>query len=99
MTHSDQNGDALTPEEHAPDRGKHYWLDQPRNIALIYWMLCAICALLAISDFFYDKHPYFTVEEFPAFYGIYGFFAALFIVFIGVFLRKLVMRDEDYYDR
>ena len=31
--------------------------------------------------------------------GLFGFIAFIFIVFAGKALRKLVMRDEDYYDR
>ena len=72
---------------------------KPRNVARIFWLLVAVCALLAVADFFYHKHPYFAIEEIPAFYGLYGLAAAVFIVFTGKLLRHLVMRDEDYYDR
>ncbi|HMB76801.1 MAG TPA: hypothetical protein VKN76_10400 [Kiloniellaceae bacterium] len=78
---------------------KRYWLDEPRNVRKVFWLLCAICALLAIADFFYHKHAHFKVEEFPVFYGLYGFVCFVFIVFAGKLLRKIVMRDEDYYDR
>jgi len=80
-------------------QGKRYWLDEPRNVQRVFWALCAICALLALADFFYHKHPHFEVEEIPVFYGLYGFVCFVFIVFAGWLLRKLVMRDEDYYDR
>ena len=87
------------PEKHSPDDGRRYWLDKPRNVERIFWLLCALCALLAVADFFYAKHPVFSVEAFPVFYGIYGFICFVFIVFAGKYLRKLVMRGEDYYDR
>ena len=87
------------PKKQGPEDGRRYWLDKPRNVNKVYWILCGICALLAVADFFYAKHPVFSVEAFPVFYGIYGFICFVFIVFAGKYLRKLVMRDEDYYDR
>lgn len=35
--------------------------------------------------------------EFPASYAIYGFTACVLLVLLGRFLRRLVMRNEDYY--
>lgn len=35
--------------------------------------------------------------EFPASYAIYGFTACVLLVVLGRILRRLVMRDEDYY--
>lgn len=35
--------------------------------------------------------------EFPASYAIYGFTACVLLVLLGRFLRRLVMRKEDYY--
>ncbi|MEM7173067.1 MAG: hypothetical protein AAF530_23090 [Pseudomonadota bacterium] len=85
--------------EAAHQEAKSYWLDQPRNIMRIYWGLWIVCGLLALADLFYHKHAEFSFAEFPASYGIYGFVCFVFIVFAGKLLRKVVMRDEDYYDR
>ena len=41
----------------------------------------------------------FDFESFPAAYGIFGFVSFTGIVLSGWWLRKLIMRDEDYYDR
>lgn len=35
--------------------------------------------------------------DFPASYAVYGFTACVLLVLLGRFLRRLVMRDEDYY--
>lgn len=35
--------------------------------------------------------------DFLASYAIYGFTACVLLVLLGIVLRKLVMRDEDYY--
>lgn len=35
--------------------------------------------------------------DFAASYAVYGFTACVLLVLLGIVLRKLVMRDEDYY--
>ena len=75
------------------------WLDEPRNVTRLVWALGTICVLLLLADFFYDKHAHFTWEDWPFFFGLFGFAAFFFIVLLGKQLRRLLMRDEDYYDR
>lgn len=99
MSRPHNGGDTPRDDEPVAPEGKRYWLDEPRNVQRIFWALCAFCLLLAVADFFYHKHSHFEVEDFPAFYGLYGFVSFVFIVFAGKLLRKIVMRDEDYYDR
>ena len=41
---------------------------------------------------------HFWWEEWFNFYGFYGFIGCVFLVLMAKELRKLVMRDEDYYD-
>ena len=55
--------------------------------------------LLALSDLVLHKHGHFGWENFFGSYSVFGFAAFFFIVMAGKQLRKLVMRDEDYYDR
>lgn len=78
---------------------KAHWLDNKRNVDLLFYGLVAVCAIIALADFFYVKHPHFDPENIFSFYGIFGFVCFVFIVFAGKALRKFVMRDEDYYDR
>ena len=80
-------------------KGDSSWLDRSENVTKIYRGLIALCALLVVAGFFVDGHGELAILHFPAFYGIFGFIAFVFIVFVGIGLRKLVMRDEDYYDR
>jgi hypothetical protein len=39
------------------------------------------------------------LTKWPGFYGAFGYVAFLMIVLAGTYLRKLVMREEDYYVR
>ena len=41
-------------------------------------------------------HPF---EGLWGFYAIYGFVACVILVLLAKEMRKLLMRDEDYYDR
>jgi hypothetical protein len=76
-----------------------YWLDKPGSVTLIYRGVWVVCGLLAVADFFYAHHPVFEFENFPAFYGLYGFIVCVGLVLGAKELRKILKRDEDYYDR
>ena len=67
-------------------------------IKLIVYTLYALCAGLLLVDVFYHKHGHFTFEEWFGFYAFYGFLSYLVIVLSAKQFRKLVKRDEDYYD-
>jgi len=77
---------------------KKYWLDDPRNVKKIYYGVFIVCGLSASADLFYDKHVHFFWEKWFNFYGFYGFVCCFLLVLAAKELRKVVMRDEDYYD-
>lgn len=76
-----------------------YWLDKPSSARLLYRGLWVVCAGLAVADLLYHRHTIFAFEGIPAIYGLYGFVCFFGIVIAGKYLRKLVGRKEDYYDR
>lgn len=78
---------------------KKYWLDSPRNVDKIFWVLVAVCALLTVVDLFYHRHGHFFWEEWVNFYGFYGFVSCVGLVLLAKQMRKLLMRKEEYYDR
>ncbi|MEV4477665.1 hypothetical protein [Nonomuraea sp. NPDC049504] len=75
------------------------WLDEPRNVTRIVYGLAVLCALLFAADLFYVKHPHFAVEGWFGFYAVYGFVGAVALVIVAKALRRLLRRDEDYYER
>ncbi len=75
------------------------WLDEPKNVNRIYYVLLAVCVLLVLADLAYHKHAHFGFEGWFGFYGFYGFAVFIFVVLAGKELRKVLMRGEDYYDR
>lgn len=62
-------------------------------------ILAVVCAGLLLSDFFYPKHAAFSWEGWFGFYGFYGFVGCVFLVLSAKEMRRIVKRDEDYYDR
>ena len=67
-------------------------------INLIVYALYAACISLLLVDVFHHKHGHFKFEEWFGFFAFYGFISCLVIVFSAIWIRKLVRRDEDYYD-
>lgn len=74
------------------------------NVTRLVNILFVICAVLAVLDlgfivFHWDKHAHFGWEDWPEFYGVYGFMSCALLVLASRFiLRPLLMRKEDYYD-
>lgn len=81
------------------DEGEKGWFERPENANRIWYALLAIAALLLIAELFYEHHPHFGIDGLPGFYAIFGFVSFIVIVFAGKFLRTIIMRDEDYYER
>ena len=67
-------------------------------INFIVYALYAVCALLLLVDGFYHKHTHFGFEGWFGFYAFYGFAAYMLIVNSARLLRRLIKRDEHYYD-
>ncbi len=76
-----------------------YWLDQPGRGNQIFWVLSVICGLLVGADLLYHKHTHFSMEKWFGFYGFYGFISCVALVVAAKQMRKVLMREEDYYDR
>ena len=93
-TNVSEAGGAHSGKDEAPG-----FFDRPQVRRAIWIILIALCAGFALAGFVVDMHGYFHVEEFPVFYGVFGFLVFSFIVLAGQHLRKILMRPEDYYDR
>jgi hypothetical protein len=74
------------------------FFDRPQTIKWILRVFYAICILLVIADFVVHRHIETAIEKTPAFYAIYGFVACVILVLIATQMRKVLMRDEHYYE-
>ncbi len=52
-----------------------------------------------LVDFIVHRHIVMPLERIPAYYAIYGFIALVTVVMLAKLLRKLVGREEDYYEK
>jgi hypothetical protein len=84
----------------SPADDRRRWLDDPRNVNTVCYLLYATCAVLGLLDVLqvYHKHVDFTWEDWPNFFGFFGFVSCVFLVLAAKQLRKVVKRPEDYYD-
>ena len=57
-----------------------------------------ICILLLLLEFAGHRHCEFKIEEFLFFPALFGYISCIVIFKVGVALRSIFMRDEDYYD-
>jgi hypothetical protein len=74
------------------------WLDEPRNVRRIVYGLYLACGLLLLTDLLYVKTPHFSFESWFGFYSIFGFVVSFTLVLTAKQLRKVLRRDEDYYE-
>jgi len=83
------------------DRPPFWVTRRGARIALIALHIAAAIAVLIeiVRPFPQDAHAVERVHalEFPASYAVYGFIACVVLVLLGRVLRRLVMRDGDYY--
>lgn len=70
-------------------------------LGLLYACAIAVLVLESLQPFGADGHGVERVHEldFTASYAIYGFVGCVILVLLGRVLRRLVMRDENYYAR
>lgn len=73
------------------------WLDKKQNVNRIVYGLYIVCAGLVAADFFYEKHSYFSLEYFPGFYALYGFFMCAALVICARAMRVVLKRPENFY--
>jgi len=84
----------VSSNQNSPD-----FFDKPENINKILKVFYAICVLLVVTDFIVHRHIYHDWEKVPAFYAVYGFAGCVILVLIAKAMRKVLMREEDYYDQ
>ena len=81
------------------DHERKYWLDDKKNVKKVVYGVYAICAVVGLLDLLpYKHHLHFNFEYWFGFYSVFGFVACVSLVLAAKVLRKIVMRDEDYYD-
>lgn len=76
---------------------KMMWLEKPGSVAKVIAALVLASAVVALADFFYEKHGKFAEEEVEGFFAMFGFVMFTLLVLAARGLRALVGEREDYY--
>ncbi len=90
-------------DQRPPD--KRHVFDNPRNVKRVIYTLFTVCGLLLAVDLLditgvlYHKHIHFAFERWFGFFAFFGFLLSVALVLTAKEMRKLLKRDEDYYDR
>ena len=80
--------------------GSHLF-DRPRNVRLVLRILYASCILVLFAQLWFGQGggvAHSGPSHWFGFYAGFGFVACVALVLLAKQLRRLVMRDERYYD-
>jgi hypothetical protein len=80
------------------DQGKEGWFDKPRNVTRLLHVFYPVCSGLLTLDFIHDRHVIHAWEKLWGFYGLFGFLVCVALVLVAKEMRKLLKREEGYYD-
>ncbi len=78
---------------------KPHWLDQPRNVKLLWRGFLFVMLLTVLAERFVTMHPHFAVESIFGFYAWYGFLLCALLIGVAKGLALLLKRPDTYYDK
>lgn len=99
MTMSDKTSQQNDAENRQlPQLAKRFlWADSTDAVERVILGLGILCLVLFVLDFIVHRHAYAPGEGLPGFYAVVGFGAFTLIVLGAKQLRKLILRNEQYY--
>ncbi len=83
------------PHDTGPDA---HHAPKSRRGGRAFAIFLAVCVALLLADLLYHRHVVHPIEGWFGFYGVYGFVACVALVLAARAMRRVLMRDEDYYD-
>jgi hypothetical protein len=75
-----------------------HWLDEPRNVRLLWRLFLAVLALTVGAELPVDLHPHFAVEGLFGFHAWFGLLACAAMIFGAKALGVLLKRPDTYYE-
>ncbi len=76
---------------------KNYLFDNPKNTTRLLRILYIICIILFILEFIIQRHASYPLEKIWGFYALYGFIGCVVLVLVAKWMRRFLIRDENYY--
>jgi hypothetical protein len=77
---------------------KTHWLDQARNVKLLWRMFLGVLVLTVIVEALISLHPHFAIESAFGFYAWYGLIACAVMIVVAKTLALLLRRPDTYYE-
>ncbi|MDP2678336.1 MAG: hypothetical protein Q8O85_06385 [Rhodoferax sp.] len=78
---------------------KPHWLDQPRNVKLLWRGFLFVLLLTVLVGFFVPMHPHFAIEFIFGFNAWYGFLVCALMIVVAKGLALLLKRPDTYYGK
>jgi hypothetical protein len=85
------------PSRPSPTAPRH-WLDEPRNIRLLWRAFLAVLVLTVLAEFVVHLHPVFGIESVFGFNAWFGLLACIAMIVAAKALALLLKRPDTYYD-
>ena len=86
------------PEAPATAAPKH-WLDEPRNVKLLWRGFLVVLALTVLAEPFVHLHPSFEIESIFGFSAWFGLMACAAMVIGAKALALVLKRPDTYYGK
>ena len=78
---------------------KTHWLDQPRNIKLLWRGFLLVLLLTVLAEFLVPMHPHFAIESIFGFNAWYGFLVCALMIVLAKGLALALKRPDTYYGK
>lgn len=78
---------------------KTHWLDQPRNIKLLWRGFLLVLVFTVLAEFVVSMHPHFAIESIFGFNAGYGFLVCALMILVAKGLALVLKRPDTYYGK
>ncbi|MDD3934734.1 hypothetical protein [Rhodoferax sp.] len=78
---------------------KTHWLDQPRNIKLLWRGFLLVLVFTVLAEFVVSMHPHFAIESIFGFNAGYGFLVCALMIVVAKGLALVLKRPDTYYGK
>lgn len=76
-----------------------HWLDEPKNIKLLWRGFIVVLALTVLVEFFVNLHPHFEIVGWFGFHAAYGLIACALMIVGAKALGLFLKRPDTFYAR
>jgi len=96
-THNPSQPSDTEHDTFSPLAKRFLWAESSSAVERVIFWLGILCVVLFVLDFIVHRHTYAPGEGFPGYYAFVGFIAFTLIVLGAKQLRRLILRNENYY--